>query len=244
MLSEKLKIIIMCGGKGSRMGKLTSKIPKPLIEINGKAVLEHKLENYIGQDFDELIIATGYKKNKIEGLINSLDMKIRSKVQFSFAGEDVGILKRLHFATKNIRSPIIVTYGDTITNIKLKYLLKFHNESKNIATIVVTSITNPFGLVEFDSENKVKSFKEKPSLNYFIGYFIIDPEYLKNLASDIISLPDAQGILKVFYDLIKKEALGSYFYDGKNITFNTPYELEVAKEDLINFYTSREEYSE
>ena len=87
----------------------------------------------------------------------------------------------------------------------------------------------------------MKVFEEKPSLNYFIGYFIIDVDYLKSLKSKIVSLPDAKGLLWVFNDLIKNEELGSYFYDGKNITFNTPLELEVAKEDIINFYTTKEE---
>jgi len=240
MLIESEKIVIMCGGKGSRMGDITLDVPKPLIEINGKTVLEYKLDNYIGQGFDELIITLGYKKKKIEDLINSLDMKIKSKVKFSFVGEEAGILERLHYATKNINSPVIVTYGDTITNVNLKQLLKFHVGSKNEATIVVASIINPFGLVEFNSQNKVKSFKEKPSLNYFIGYFIINPEYVHNLDPNIISLPDSNGILKVFHDLIQKEKLGSYYYDGENITFNTPSELEIAKDEIINFFTLKE----
>ena len=147
----------------------------------------------------------------------------------------------LLFATKKIKSPLIVTYGDTIANLKLKDFVKFHYESSNIATIVVTSIVNPFGLIKFNEKNKVIVFEEKPALNYFIGYFIINPNYIKNLKPDIISMPDAKGLLNVFSDLIKKKKLGSYFFDGKNITFNTPYELEVAKQDIINFYTSKEE---
>ena len=59
--------------------------------------------------------------------------------------------------------------------------------------------------------------------------------------SDIISMPDAKGLIYVFHDLIKNEELGSYYYKGENITFNTPHELEVAKEELINFYTVKEE---
>ena len=241
MSNELCKILIMCGGKGSRMGNLTSEIPKPLIEINGKAVLEHKINNYLNQGFKSLEIAVGYKKNKIEDLVSSLNNKLRSKIKFSYAGEDAGILNRLHFAAKEKTSRIIVTYGDTIANVDLKQLLRSHNESNNKATIVVTSITNPFGLVKFDPQNKVKVFKEKPALNYFIGYFIIDVDYLKSLKCKIVSLPDAKGLLWVFNDLIKNEKLGSYFYDGKNITFNTPFELEVAKEDIINFYTIKED---
>ena len=150
----------------------------------------------------------------------------------------------MHFAAKEKTSRIIVTYGDTIANVDLKQLLRSHNGSSNKATIVVTSIINPFGLVKFNSQNKVKLFEEKPALNYFIGYFIIDVDYLRELKPKIVSLPDAQGLLWVFNDLIKNEELGSYFYDGKNITFNTPFELEVAKEDIINFYTTKEDLNQ
>ena len=235
------EILIMCGGKGSRMGDLTSEIPKPLIEINGKTVLEHKINNYFNQGFRDLVIAVGYRKSKIKDLVFTLNDNVKSKIKFSHAGEDAGILKRLYFAGKDKTSPIIVTYGDTIANVDLKQLLKTHNDSSNKATIVVTSIINPFGLVKFDSQNKVKAFEEKPALNYFIGYFVIDIDYLKKIKPKIVSLPDAKGLLWVFKDLIKNEELGSYFYDGKNITFNTPFELEVAKEDIINFYTTKEE---
>ena len=244
MLDKPNSILIMCGGRGSRMGDMTSQLPKPLIEINGKTVLEHKLNNYIRQGFEDFVIAVGYKKNRIKDLIYSLDDDIKSKVSFSYAGKDVGILERLYFASKKINSPLIVTYGDTIANVKLNELLEFHNVSKNKATIVVTSIINPFGLVKFNSNNKVKVFEEKPALNYFIGYFMINPDYIRNLNIDIICMQDAKGLLSMFSDLISKEELGSYFYNGKNITFNTPYELEVAKQDIINFYTSKEEECE
>ncbi len=222
------------------MGNITSDLPKPLIEINNKPILTYKIENYINQGFDNITLALGYKKDKVEKLIESYPERIKSKVNFSFAGEFVGILDRLYVALKDYNSPAIVTYGDTITNINLNQLYNHHAESDNKATIVVASIMNPFGLVEYSNSNKVTIFKEKPLLNYFIGYFVINCSSIKKLEKKIISLPDGQGIVRAFHHFIKQKKLGSYFYDGEKITFNTPSELELAKKKIINFYTSKE----
>ena len=230
----------MCGGRGSRMGDITSDLPKPLVEINNKPILAYKIENYINQGFDNITLALGYKKNKVKKLIDSYPERIKSKVNFSFAGESVGILERLYVALKDYNAPALVTYGDTITNINLNQLYNHHVDSDNKATIVVASIMNPFGLVEYSQNNKVTIFKEKPLLNYFIGYFVINSSSIKKLKKKTIILPDGQGIVATFHNFIKQNKLGSYFYDGEKITFNTPSELELAKKKIINFYTSKE----
>ena len=240
LMSKNKRIIIMCGGRGSRMGRLTSDLPKPLVEINNKPIITYKIENYIKQGFDNITLALGYKKNKVINLVDSFPEKIRSKINFSFAGESVGILERLYVALKDHNYPTIITYGDTITNINLNQLYNHHIESDNKATIVVASIMNPFGLVEYSQSNKVTVFKEKPLLNYFIGYFVINSEFIKKLKKETICLPDGTGVVTIFHNLIKEKKLGSYFYDGEKITFNTPSELELAKKKIINFYTSKE----
>ncbi len=230
----------MCGGRGSRMGRLTSKIPKPLIEINNKPILEYKINNYYKQKYKNITIAVGYKHDLVKAKVQSFDIEENMNIKFSNAGEKAGILERLRFASENKKGPILVTYGDTITNIDINKLFEAHENSDNLATIVVASILNPFGLIKFDLNNQITSFDEKPLLNYFIGYFIINSNYINDLDSNTISMNDGKGIVKVFQDLICINKLGSFFYDGDKITFNTPSELELAKNKIINFYTSKE----
>ena len=86
----------MCGGRGKRLGNLTHKVPKPLIKIGGKTILELKVENYSRQGFKNFIICLGYKADLIKKAVKDFDFTCRYK--FSDIGEPAGILKRLYMA--------------------------------------------------------------------------------------------------------------------------------------------------
>ena len=91
-----MKILIMCGGRGTRLGELTDQIPKPLIKLNNKTLIETKLEAYFRQGFDQFVFCIGYKGELIRETIAQSPLKIQ--VEFSDAGEEAGILERLGYA--------------------------------------------------------------------------------------------------------------------------------------------------
>ena len=72
-----MKILIMCGGYGSRMGKISKNIPKPLVDIDGLPILHHKINNYYKQGYSKFILAVGYKKELIINYINKTDFLIK-----------------------------------------------------------------------------------------------------------------------------------------------------------------------
>ena len=135
----------MCGGRGKRLGKLTENLPKPLIKIGDKTILELKLRNYIQQGFNNFILCVGYKGDLIKEAVKQFGLT--GVFKFSDEGEPAGILKRLYMAKDLFDERIIVTYGDTHTDINLLQLYESHIKSDNEATIVVAPIQNPFGLV-------------------------------------------------------------------------------------------------
>ena len=145
------KIIIVCGGKGKRMGKITKTKPKPLIKIGNKTIIEHKISYYKSQGINKFIFCTGYKANLIK---NFLVKKIPDAI-FDNAGLNVGILKRIFSIKEHIKDNTIVSYGDTLAKINFKDLINKHKKSKCLLTIVVAPIQNPFGLVTWNTKNKV-----------------------------------------------------------------------------------------
>jgi NDP-sugar pyrophosphorylase family protein len=233
-----MKILIMCGGQGKRLGRLTEHVPKPLIRLHGKTILQIKLEEYRRQGFSEFIFCLGYKGEMIREEVRRLNLGITT--EFSDAGEQAGILLRLHHARTLFDERVLMTYGDTYTNIDLSRFIASHASGRQSVTIVTAPIRSPFGLVETDEDGVATFFKEKPILNYYIGYAIFNREALEAVPHDILHLPDGEGLVCFYKTLIAMKMLGVYDYTGLQITFNTPGELEFAKETLLQFYTNTE----
>lgn len=229
----------MCGGRGKRLGEITERVPKPLVQIAGRTILEMKFENYYAQGFHDFVFCIGYKGDLIRQEVQRFAGD--GTREFSDAGQDAGILKRLATALPLMTESIVLTYGDTYTDLDLKRLVELHEASTNEATIVVAPIQNPFGLVEFDSSGKVTSFREKPILNYYIGYAVINRRAFDLAPERVIDMPDGQGLVTFYKILMAMEKLGVYYHSGLQITFNTEDELKVAQTKWTQFYTSSSE---
>jgi glucose-1-phosphate cytidylyltransferase len=232
-------ILIVCGGKGRRLGKIGQTVPKALITIKNKTILEWKLRHYLKQGCRDFIFCLGYKGNMIREAVKSFN--IPATFTFSEGGEPVGILKRIYIAKKFFNDEVIVTYGDTFAEINLLKLIREHRKNKHGATIVVAPIKSPFGLVEFSLTGTVQKFDEKPILNYFIGYAVISKHALDMAPRKVIDMPDGKGIVTFFKILMSLGKLGALYYPGFQITFNTEDEVRIAREKMISFYTNKEQ---
>ena len=226
-------IIIVCGGRGKRMGRMTNKIPKPMIKIGKKPIIEHKINYYQSQGIDRFIFCLGYKSKILK---NFLKTKI-SKSTFNDAGLKPGILKRIFMVKDQINQPAIISYGDTLAKINFKKLILKHNNSKCAITIVVAPIQNPFGLVEWNTKGMATKFNEKPILNHFIGYAVISPLFFKKIDNKIINLNDGQGIVQAINFLIKKRQVNIYKFEDLKITINSQSELKYAKMNYNKYFT-------
>ena len=225
-----VKIIVMCGGRGRRLEPLTSAVPKPLVEIGGKSILKHKIEFYKRQGFHDFIFCVGYKSELIIDAVGDIE---EINAEFSNSGEDAGILERIYNVKEKIGDDAIVTYGDTFTDLNLNNLLKRHKEQDSPVTIVTAPIVNPFGLVEIDDNSSIISFKEKPVLNYYIGYHVISRRAFDFIPKFVLEKPDGEGLVMFFKMLIGMDYLGSFEHAGTQITFNTMEEqltINIKKE--------------
>ena len=221
---DKPTIIILCGGKGLRLRPITNDIPKPLVKINDKPILQYILEQFIKYKFDKFLIATGYKSNKIEKFLKtnfkSLDYEI-------IDSGDVDILTRIKDCIEKSNDDFILSYGDTISNIDLKKLISFHNDNANSVTVTSFPIKIPFGVMEIDKNNFVKSFIEKPTLDSVmnIGYF-----YFSKKHHDLFF--KYSNFVEILSYLSRENKLQAFKHSGIHITINTIAELEYANKNI------------
>ena len=181
-----MKVVILAGGKGSRISYYTQTIPKPMIKIGNIPMLTHIMRLFKNFGFEDFIIASGYKGNLIKNFYkNSKEFK---KIEVIDTGKNSMTGGRLLKLKKKLikEKSFFMTYGDGVTNLNLKKLLDFHNKHKKIATVTAVRPPVKFGEMEITSNNFVKSFNEKPQLTSgWIngGFFILTPkifDYIKN----------------------------------------------------------------
>lgn len=181
-----MKTVILAGGQGSRISEYTKLIPKPMIKIKQKPLILHIMKHYSKYGFKDFIIAAGYKKKFIFEYFKKKKFK-NWKIEVIDTGLKTmtgGRLKRLKKKLENQR--FMLTYGDGLSNVNIKNLLKFHLKRKKIATL--TSVRPParFGAIKIRGD-KVNYFKEKSKLDEgWIngGFFVFEPEIFKFIKSD------------------------------------------------------------
>jgi len=183
-----MKIVILAGGLGTRLSEYTKTIPKPMVAIRGKPILIHIMEQYAKYGFKEFIIALGYKGHIIQKYFLQNNYKKKGwQVDLINTGKNTmtgGRLKRLKKYLHN--ETFMLTYGDGLSNINLKKLLKFHKEQKKIITVSAVRPPARFGALKLKGKY-VSYFKEKSQMDEgWIngGFFVIEPKFLNLIKND------------------------------------------------------------
>ena len=199
------QVVLLAGGKGTRMRELTETIPKPMVKVGELPVLEHLINIFeFFNDFSYLV-ASGYKGEIIDNHFKNFD-----NVKTIFTGDETNTGGRVFKLKDNLDDIFIVTYGDGLANVNINELIKFHNSHNKIGTITVTNPISRFGLVDFDNNNIVKKFIEKPKLDGFvnIGFMVLNKQVFNYLNED---LPFENEPL---VNLAKNKELGAFKHHG------------------------------
>jgi len=229
------QIVILCGGRGTRLKPMTDEIPKALVILNHRPILDYILDFYRAKDFNRFILCVGYKGDMIR---DHFSHKVRGiEIEFSDAGESASMLERICAVRDKIDDTFFVSYGDTLTDLDVEGMLAFHKQCQAAATIVTAKIQNPFGLVSFDAEGMATSFIEKPILNYYIGSFLMERSALEDITDEMRHASDGKGLVEFFVSLMNKKQLGTFEHEGKQLTFNTETERQLAENEIGEFYT-------
>ena len=181
-----MKVIILAGGKGSRISFYTQKIPKPMIKIGNMPMITHIMRIFNFYGFDEFISASGYKGGLIKKYFkNSREFPNTKVVNTGIETMTGGrLLKLKNYLDKE--ENFFLTYGDGVSNVNLKKLLLFHKRKKKIATVTAVRPPVKFGELMIGKNSSVRKFIEKPQINKgWIngGFFVLNNKIFNFLKS-------------------------------------------------------------
>ncbi len=196
-----MKLIILAGGKGTRISEYTTKIPKPMVKIRQKPIITYIIDHYIKFGVKEVLIAGGYKYRVIEDYF-TINKKKYPKIKVintglnSLTGLRIYKLKKFFKKDENF----YLTYGDGVANINIKNLYKYHLKQKNICTLTAVRPPARFGELRIRG-NSVINFNEKPQLNQgWIngGFFVMNYGIFKilNKKNQMLEREPVQKLIK------------------------------------------------
>ncbi len=222
--------IVICGGKGTRMPENEKHLPKALVEIAGKPILQYQLELLKGQGVTDIVLALGHKA---EMIIDWLKANGHKDVRCSIEKELLGTGGATKLAGKGISSPFVVTNGDTLADFNIRGLLRHADGGNRVITGVELEDAAGFGLLEHDEHKKISAFKEKAASGMAglinAGLYVLYPE-------DLSSMPDSFSLeYDLFPKLVKEGKIvlhhhrGNYWFDC-----GTPERLKVVRDFFAN----------
>lgn len=201
---EPIKVVILCGGKGTRSYPFTEYYPKVMMPISGTPILVHLMRLYASQGFNEFVLAAGHRK---EILIDYFQERFGDwRVTIADTGECSDTGERVRRCSQYVGNTFFVTYGDGLSDIDLHSLLKFHRGRGGAATVTTVPLRSQYGAVYFNENLQVNKFVEKPVIhNCWInaGFFVFEKAvfnswYGQNLESEVLPNLAARGSLYVY----------------------------------------------
>jgi dTDP-glucose pyrophosphorylase len=222
-------MIIMAGGKGSRLHPQTEKIPKPMLLVSDKPILEHIIKRAQTQGFNHFIIAINYLGEIIENYFGD-GTKFDAKIEYLREQLPLGTAGALSLLTNKPDNAFLVTNGDVITDINYSDFLEFHKIQNAAATIAVHTheFQIPYGVLKI-SGLEVESYEEKPIISNLInaGVYALEPDVL-----DLIKEPKLRNMPEIL-DISKKlnkKVIVYPMYESW-IDIGRPIDLEIANQN-------------
>ncbi|MBW8058908.1 MAG: NTP transferase domain-containing protein [Solirubrobacterales bacterium] len=182
-------VVILCGGRGTRLRERTESVPKALVEIGGRPILWHVIGIYVAQGFERFLLATGYLGEMVEEFAAAERWPAGVSVECVDTGLETptgGRIARL--ADRLGGERFCATYADGVADVDLAVLLGFHRSHGALATVTVVRPRLQWGVVELDGDGRVEGFVEKPRSDRWIngGFFCFEPGALGYLDEDSV----------------------------------------------------------
>jgi glucose-1-phosphate cytidylyltransferase len=182
-------VVILCGGRGTRLQERTRSIPKPMVEIGGRPILWHVIQIYLAQGFGRFLLLTGYRGEQVAQFVADHEWPRGAEIRCLATGLDTPTGGRVHLAAPELTgAPFCLTYADGVADIDLDALLACHAEHDGAATMTVVRPSLPFGVAQVDAGGIVRGFAEKPRSEHWIngGFFCFEPTMLELLTPDSV----------------------------------------------------------
>ena len=200
-------VVILCGGRGTRLREHTETIPKPLVEIGGRPILWHVIRIYAEQGFRRFILCTGRGAELIEAFVENDGLPEGLQIDCVQTGEETPTGGRIARVADHLHGErFCATYADGVADIDLAALLSFHEGHHALATMTVVQPELQFGVAELNGDGHVSGFTEKPRYEGWIngGFFCFEPGALDYIGPESVLERDpleglaADGQLRAF----------------------------------------------
>lgn len=203
-----MKVVILCGGLGTRLREETEFRPKPMVEIGGRPILWHLMKIFGHHDLKDFVLCLGYKGNLIkeyflnyEAMNKDFTVQLGARATLTYQGEhdeqdytvtlaDTGALAltgaRIKRVARHLDGPFMVTYGDGLADVDLARLLAFHASHGRLATVTTVHMPGRFGVLDTSEEGRVERFREKPTHDAWVsaGFFVFERGVLDYLSDE------------------------------------------------------------
>ena len=219
-------VVIMAGGKGTRLGELTQDSPKPMLKVAGRPILERIVLHLVGAGIRKIFIAVNYLSHVIEDHFGD-GSNFGCTIQYIREKSPLGSGGALALLEETPTSPLIVMNGDLVTDFRVRRMLQYHQKGKYLATMGLNHYNHrvPFGCVELE-DGAVSNLKEKPLLSELIncGIYTLSPELLERVK------PEFFPITELFENCLKNdEPIGGYIIEEDWVDIGMPEELRHAQ---------------
>ena len=245
-----MKVVILCGGQGTRLREETEFRPKPMVEIGGRPILWHIMKRYARYGLRDFILCLGYKGNMIkeyflnyEAMNNDCTVRLGNRNQITYHGEhgesgfnvtlaDTGADSMTGGRLKRVEKYVdgdefVLTYGDGLSDVDFTSLLKFHKSHGRLASVTAVRPNSRFGLMELAPDGNVLQFLEKPVLEGWAsaGFFVFNRKIFDYLSDDSCILERDP-----MERLAREGELAAYRHDGFFFAMDTYREFKYLNE--------------
>lgn len=195
-----MKALILVGGKGTRLKPYTTSIPKPLLPVGDRPILEIILFQLKLAGITDITLAVGHMSQLFESFFQD-GKKYGLNISYSFEDKPLGTAGAVASVIDNLGKDFIVMNGDLLTSLDYKKLIKYHLNNKSSATIATfkREVKMDFGVIEMEKDGKLKSLVEKPSFfyNFGMGINLLNAESVKSLLKKNVYLDMPDLMLKL-----------------------------------------------
>lgn len=248
-----MKVLILAGGMGTRLGEETAVRPKPMVGIGGYPILWHIMKIYSHHGFNDFIVLTGYKQEVIKDYfvnyyMNNCDVTVDLstnnvtvhqnscepwKVTLLYTGRNTltaGRIKKARDYTGN--EPFLLTYGDGVGDVNIKEVIKNHKKSAKLCTLTAYQPEGRFGALSITKDGSIDKFLEKPKVGgawINAGFFVCEPEVFGYIPEN----EDVMWETLPLRNLARDGMLNAYKHTG----FWHPMDMLKDKEELNKMWT-------
>lgn len=228
-------VIIMAGGLGARLRPLTNDIPKPLLKVGSRPVLETIIENFAEQGFQRITLCVNYRGDMIRDHFGD-GSRWDVEIEYVEEPDRMGTAGALTLLPERPREPFIVMNGDLLTKVDFVRLLDFHQRQGFAATVAMREYSHqvPYGVLEIDDHYKVQRMVEKPIERRYVsaGIYVLDPDTV-----DLIPSNEFYDMPTLFNALMARErTVGSFPLRDYWIDIGRMEDLERASAEFTEMF--------